>query len=94
MQPITPVVPGNPYLPVSEIAKNQEQYNTLPCYEHGDREDTITIRWQLSWKERWQVFIGGCIWHQVLRFHKRLQPIKLTTYCPLVNEPGMYDESV
>lgn len=86
MQPITPVVPGFD-LPVHEIAKDQPQYVTLPCYEHNDREDTITIRWRLSWRERWQVLVGGCIWHQVLRFHKRLQPMKLGTVCPIQNPP-------
>lgn len=86
MQPITPVVPGFD-LPVVEIAKNQDQYITLPCYRHGDEQGTITIRWKLSWRERWQVLIGGCIWHQVWTFHKRLQPIKLSTHCPILNPP-------
>ncbi len=90
MQPIVPVVPGFD-LPVVEIAKDQPQYITLPCYRHDDAEGTITIRWQLSWRERWQVFVGGSIWHQVLTFRKRLQPIKMSTECPIMNAPGQYE---
>ena len=91
MTPITPVVPGFD-LPVSEIAKNQEQYITLPCYRHDDPEGTVTIRWKLTWRERWQVLFGGCIWHQVLTFKRPLQPIKMATECPILNESGMYEE--
>jgi len=74
-------------LPIKVYAKDQPQYIPLPCFALGDPQGTITIRWQLSWKERFEVFLGGSIWHQVLTFGHRLQPIKITTECPLVNIP-------
>ena len=80
MHAITPVVPGVD-LEVSVYAKDQDEYLSLPCYR--DADGMVTIRWQLTWRERLDVLFGGCIWHQVLTFNRPLQPVKLVTECPL-----------
>lgn len=87
MQPITPVAPDLD-LPETVIAKDQPQYTPLPCYrDPNDPYGTITIRWKLTWAERFEVLFSGCIWHQVMTFNKRLQPIKMHTICPLQGSP-------
>lgn len=88
MEPMLPVVPGFK-LEVTEYAKDQEQYRTLPCHKRPD--GTITIRWGLSWKERFLIFINGCFWHEVMTFNRPLQPMNLQTTCPIMGHTG-YDE--
>lgn len=80
MESMTPVVPGFD-LPVTTYAKDQPEYIPLPSYRHLD--GTVTTLWRLSWKERFQVLIGGSIWLQLLTFNKPLQPVKLTAECPV-----------
>ena len=80
MKPITPIVPGFD-LEVTTYAKDQPEYISLPSHRQPD--GTVTTRWELSWKERFQVFFGGSIWLQVLTFHMPLQPVKLTSECPI-----------
>ena len=88
MVPMLPVIPCMD-LEVTTYAKDQPEYIPLPCYREED--GTITIRWKLSWKERWRIFWNGCLWQQVLTFNQPLQPIKLTHYCPLPT-PFSYPE--
>ncbi len=76
---ITPVIPGVD-LPIHTFAKDQPQYNPLPCRRQED--GTVTIRWKLSPRERLAVLMSGCIWHTVLTFGGPLQPIRLDTTCP------------
>lgn len=71
-------------------AKDQPEYIPLPCYREED--GTITIRWKLSWRERWTIFKNGCLWHQVLTFNAPLQPIKLSHDCPLLIPFSRIDE--
>ena len=80
MIPITPVVPGLD-LPVTTFAKDQPEYNPLPSYRCED--GTVVTRWRLSFRERMLVLIGRSIWHSQLTFNHPLQPIKMTTNCPL-----------
>jgi len=80
MKPITPIVPGFK-LEITEYAKGQKQYISLPTHKQPD--GTVTIRWKLNWSERFKLFLTGDLWHQVLTFNQPLQPIKLTTYCPI-----------
>lgn len=85
MQPITPVVPGFD-LPVTTYAKDQPEYNPLPCYlcENG----TVVTRWRLTWRERLRILIGGSLWLSILTFHQPLQPVKLDTECPIIGRTG------
>lgn len=54
------------------IAKDQPDYLPLPA--HITRDGTITCCWNLTWRERIQVFLSGRIWHSILTFNKSLQP--------------------
>jgi len=64
------------------IAKDQPEYLSLPAHQFNDPNGRIAFCWQLSWKERFQVLWRGVLWHQVLTFHKSLQPQLLTTDKP------------
>lgn len=85
------VVPGFD-LEIVEYAKNQPEYLTLPCIREDGPEGLITIRWKLSWRERWKILLNGCLWQQVMTFNGPLQPIKLTHYCPLPTPFSHTDE--
>ncbi len=80
MIPITPVIPGEG-TPFIIYANDQPEYIPLPAHRQAD--GTVTTRWKLSWKERFEVLMGGCMWLQVLTFNRPLQPVKLSTICPL-----------
>ncbi len=90
MQPMTPVIPGF-NLPVTEFAKDQPEYIPLPA--HVQPDGTVTTRWRLTWKERFEIALGGCLWLQVLTFNTPLQPVKLTTECPIMGHAG-YDPEI
>ncbi len=85
MVPMTPVVPGFD-LPITTYAKDQPEYNPLPC--HRQPNGDITIRWKLTWKERILVAFGGSLWHTVKTFNQPLQPIRLTATCPIMGHTG------
>lgn len=76
MKPEIPIILGLD-LKVTEIAKNQEEYFTLPVFRYEDSHGTILIRWQLTIWERLRLLITGNLYHIVLTFNKPLQPIKL-----------------
>lgn len=90
MEPMTPIVPGF-NLPVTEYAKDQPEYITLPCWRGPD--GTVVTRWRLSWKERFLVFLNGCLWLSILTFNRPLQPVKLDAHCPIMGHTG-YDEEI
>jgi hypothetical protein len=68
------------------FAENQPQYRPLPAHKSGDEEGTLTFCWKLSWKERFQIFISGRLWHQVLTFNSPLQPQLPLTTKPMLTE--------
>ncbi len=80
MTPITPVLPGFD-LEITTFAKDQPEYVPLPSHRQPD--GTVTTRWRLTWSERLRVFLTGDLWLQLLTFNKPLQPVKLTTTCPV-----------
>lgn len=80
MIPITPIVPGFD-LPYVVYAKDQPEYIPLPALR--DDDGTILTRWKLSWKERLQVLFGGSLWLTILTHNHPLQPVKLSTECPV-----------
>lgn len=65
------------------IAKNQPEYLPLPAYSNvgkvGDTTGGVIFCWRLSLKERIVLLFTGKLWHEVLTFHKPLQPQFLTT---------------
>lgn len=65
------------------IAKDQPEYLPLPAHRFaGDQQGRIACCWQLTWRERIAVLIGGKLWHQVLTFNQPLQPQLLTVAKP------------
>lgn len=80
MTPITPVVPGIE-LSTVVFAKDQPEYLQLPA--HVTPDGRVVTRWRLTWREKLQVVLGGCLWLQVLTFNSPLQPVKISTECPL-----------
>jgi len=83
MKPTINIIP-NCNVPITMYGKDQKEYLLLPAYKEEDGR--ITIRWRLSWKERFQVLLNGSIWQQILTFNKHLQPQKLITECPYTKD--------
>lgn len=61
------------------LAKDQDEYITLPIEYHDDAYGTITSCWKLSFWERITVLFTGVIWHDELTFHTNAQPVLLKT---------------
>ena len=85
IRPITPIVPGFD-LPLTTYAENQPEYNPLPAWRGED--GMVVTRWQFGWKDRLLVLVGGSVWLSQLTFHRRLQPVKLTSTCPIQGHTG------
>lgn len=81
MKPVLPVIPGS-NLPEVVYAQDQAEYNPLPCYKMLD--GTVITRWRCSWDERFRVFWSGNIYLEQMTFNQPLQPIRLDTRIPLV----------
>lgn len=64
-----------------DIAKDQEQYLTLPAYV--DELETVSC-WKLTWLERLKLLLTGRLWLRQLNFGRALQP-----QCPSVDRPLM-----
>lgn len=65
-------------------AKDQPQYLPLPAYREGDETGRVVVSWKPTWKERWRLFFGGCLWLEILTFNNGFCPIK-----PGVDKPKM-----
>lgn len=85
VQPILPSASGID-LPVIEFGKSQEEYETLPALVSNDYTFKVTCRFQLTWKERLQILLGGSIWLQQLSFGNPFQPVKLIAQEPEVTD--------
>lgn len=57
----------------NEIAKDQEEYRTLPA--HISQEGVVTTCWKLSEDEILKVIETGEFWIQQMTFRQCLQPI-------------------
>lgn len=89
------IIPGFK-LPESEMiiyAKDQPEYNQLPAWKQDGPEGLRVTRWNLTWKERFQVLLGGSIWLSILTFNRAMQPVKLETSCPIMGS-AMLDEEI
>jgi len=58
----------------AEIAKNQDEYLTLPAEIREDGE--VISCWKFSFKERVQVLFGKNLYISMLTFKKPLQPLR------------------
>jgi hypothetical protein len=77
-----------------EIAKNQEEYRTLPCYVDGYEGGRVIQCWELTSEEFKQVNRTRRIWVKQLVGGGQLQPILVSAH-PLIymrNEDGSYRE--
>lgn len=85
MTPQSRVLPhslAHPAVRYAVYAEDQPEYLQLPCLKSSAPEGRITTRWKLTWRERFEIFLSGDLWLQVLTFHKPLQPVKLMTEEP------------
>lgn len=70
------------------MAKDQPDYCPMPAHMvRGEAQGTVTCCWKLSWRERFKVFFGGVIWHQIMTFQKPLQPQLLLADKPALERP-------
>jgi hypothetical protein len=65
-------------------AKNQPEYLNLPS--HKSEKGIITTCWTLSWKEKFKILTSGYLWLQVMTFNNPLQPLKMSTIKPKMEE--------
>ena len=87
MSPVSPVLQSDrkPFLREIVIAKDQPEYLPLPSIVHRDSH-MVTTRWRLSIAERLRVLFTGSIYHQQFTFGMKLQPVKMFTEEPSVEE--------
>lgn len=70
------------------FAKNQPPYRPLPAHRvESDTTGRMTCCWQLTWGERFMLFITGRLWQQVLTFQQPLQPQLLLASKPILKNP-------
>lgn len=81
MTPQQPIVPGYD-LDVTEYAKNQPEYQSLPVHRFED--GTVLSRWRLTWRERLRVLIAGDIYLYQMTFNQPLQPVMMQAEAPVV----------
>jgi hypothetical protein len=87
VKPQAPVLPklwGTPHI---IFAADQPEYLQLPAIRPTALGAArITTRWKLTWRERAQVLFGGNLWLQILTFGNPLQPVKMLTKEPSLEE--------
>jgi len=57
-----------------EIAKNQEEYLTLPAHKSNDESGTMITCWYLSFWQRVKLLFTGRIWMSEMTFNKPITP--------------------
>jgi hypothetical protein len=77
---MTPIDAEIAELDLVVYAKDQPQYIPLPA--RVDSEGTVVTCWQLTWRERWKMFLSGKFYLTLLTFGKPLQPIRCSTEKP------------
>lgn len=83
MKPVVPIIPGSD-LPVTQYAKRQDEYLTLPAWKSKGARGGVLSRWRLSWKERLKLLCTGNMYLWVMTFDMPLQPVLLTINKPEV----------
>jgi hypothetical protein len=72
----------------TEIAKDQDEYNTLPAFVNFDSiEKDVVSCWKMTWKERIKVLFSGEIFLTIRTYGDPLQPQLLD-----VDKPDIVDE--
>jgi len=88
--PSPQIIPGFE-IPIVEFAKSQPEYLTLPAWRGHD--GLVVTRWKFSFMERLKILFTGDLWLSIKTFNSPLQPVKLTTVCPIMGHTG-YDKEV
>ena len=73
------------------IGENQDEYLSLPAFQHNDRFGTLTFCWKPTFKERLKIMFGGNIWQSVLTFNSPLQPQRMLGFKPMLRDESQYD---
>jgi len=60
-----------------EIAKDQDEYLTLPARILQNREQEVVSCWKLSWRELLNLIFTRRIWLSCWTFGNPLQPIRM-----------------
>lgn len=81
MKPTEPIIPGRT-LKITQIAKHQPEYNTLPAYVYDDGSGMILSRWHLTDEERKIVSKTGDVYLWVHTFGSPMQPVNLQVEVP------------
>jgi hypothetical protein len=81
MTPVSPVLPGYEHLEVI-LAKDQPQYDPLPCAMTLGPSQPAVTRWRLTEEERQQIADGADVVLQQLTFGSPFQPVNLQIVSP------------
>lgn len=65
-----------------QFAANQDEYEPIAGYAHGDAERRVSFCFRLSEPELEEIARTRSLWIQVLTFGQPLQPIGLSTQRP------------
>ena len=66
----------------SEVAKDQDEYITLPAYISCNPTGDVTTCWKLAWWERLVILFTGRLWWNQLTFRTQLQPVQPSMFKP------------
>lgn len=85
MKSVSPVL-LRPIFPITEhkIAECQDEYETLHAIVSNSEWRTVTSRFELNWRERLRIFLGGNIWVSQMTFGNAVRPIKIMAEEPSV----------
>lgn len=73
-------------MPEVEIAKDQDQYLTLPAMVSRGYTGVVTTRWNPSLSGRFRLLFGGSVYVQMLCFGKPVTPLRVTVDEPPIDE--------
>lgn len=91
MRPVSPILEKFKGQEVV-YAKDQPQYIPLPALCLDDESRAVLSRWRLSIRERLRVLWHGGIYLHVLTFGHPLQPIKLATEPPILEQESTVND--
>jgi hypothetical protein len=72
----------------TEVAKNQDQYNTVYAFKVNEPEGRLIMCLRPSFKEWIAILFKRKMWLSVLTFNQPLQPYKLQTNRPFKMTEG------
>jgi len=90
MKPVSPVIPDENW-GEKEIAKDQDEYRTLPAIVCDD--GTVISRWELSEEELLEVMETKSIYLTVMTFNRGLSPVLLDTKKPVLYTQDLENET-